>query len=326
MIAKSLEYNALRAWLGDGLLLSKGNKWRARRKLLTPAFHFKILDQSMAVFNSQANKLSEDFGEIGNSAFDVFPLAARCTLRVMLESAMGVIPEGKQMDAYYSHVGRMLHVVQTRQRSPWLWPSWTFELSGYAAEERKHLSVLQGFTESVIRERRAETKDRVLKNTKEERLAFLDLLLQLETPEGGKLSNDEIREEVDTFMFEGHDTTACSLTWTMLLLANHPEYQEKAFQEQRELFGDDLGKADVKMEQLSQMRYLEAVLKESLRLYPSVPVLGRTLAEGEEMVIDGEKVGQGTSLLIFAYFMHRNPAVWSKPEEFIPERFLVGSR
>ena len=80
-------------------------------------------------------------------------------------------------------------------------------------------------------------------------------------------ADHDIREEVDTFMFEGHDTTACALSWTLLLLANHPHAQEKILAEQREIFGDveDFATADVEQSQLAKMKYLEACVKEVRR-------------------------------------------------------------
>lgn len=84
LITKSEEYKFLQPWLNEGLLTSTNKKWMTRRKILTPAFHFKILDEFMEVFNKQSLILVEKFGEYdGKDAFDVFPLIARGTLDVI---------------------------------------------------------------------------------------------------------------------------------------------------------------------------------------------------------------------------------------------------
>ncbi len=117
----------------------------------------------------------------------------------------------------------------------------------------------------------------------------------------------------------------CCRNRTLLLLANHPEIQDRCVEEQHSIFGaSDRGEADVGTEHLHKMTYLEAVLKESLRLYPSVPIVGRRL--GEDDVIDGHPSPAGTSAICFIHLLHRNPEVWDEPDKFIPERFVQGSK
>ena len=76
----------------------------------------------------------------------------------------------------------------------------------------------------------------------------------------------------------------------------------------------------MKQEDLSKMKYLESVIKEALRLYPSVPIIGRVLEQ--DTVIDGKMVPKNSTVIVFVHQLHRNPKVWDKPDEFIPERFL----
>jgi cytochrome P450 family 4 len=133
------------------------------------------------------------------------------------------------------------------------------------------LRVLHGFTNSVIQERKAEisaaaTDDKAQKEQDDvgikKRVAFLDLLIK-ESQGGRVLSDEDIREEVDTFMFEGHDTTASNMTFTLFLLANHPEIQRRCQAELDQIFeGSD---RDATSTDLGQMKYLESCLKESLR-------------------------------------------------------------
>lgn len=87
---KSDEYLYLRPWLGTGLLTSWGAKWHRRRKVLTPAFHFRILDDFIDVFREQADVLADRFVEqVGKDGFNVFPLVTLCTLDIICETAMG---------------------------------------------------------------------------------------------------------------------------------------------------------------------------------------------------------------------------------------------
>lgn len=167
----------------------------------------------------------------------------------------------------------------------------------------KHLAVVHGFAENVIRARREKGEEQ---NGK--RLAFLDLLLKAQDQDGQSLSDQDIREEVDTFMFEvnyppiaakainllfqGHDTTAAAIVWTLYLLGSNPEIQEGIYQELLHIFQDE--DRPVTLADLSQMKYLERGIKESLRLYPSVPNVTRT-------VTDELDIGKKVSFQCLAY-------------------------
>lgn len=122
-----------------------------------------------------------------------------------------------------------------------------------------------------------ENKYEIVDFPRKKRLAFLDLLI--EASKGGtELSDEDIREEVDTFMFEGHDTTSASICWTLFLLGTSPEIQEKVVEELDSIFDGDRTRPPT-MKELNDMKYLECAIKDSLRLYPSVPFLGRHLRE-----------------------------------------------
>lgn len=153
---------------------------------------------------------------------------------------------------------------------------------------------------------------------KGKRLAFLDLLLESTGEDGNALTDADIREEVDTFMFEGHDTTAAAIAWTLHLLGDNPEAQKKAQEEvDRVVSGDS-----PTFEELSELTYLDMVAKESLRLYPSVPGIGREVTE-EGTTIDGKPFPVGAMVLVLIWCIHRDPEVWPEPEKFDPERFTV---
>ena len=98
--------------------------------------------------------------------------------------------------------------------------------------------------------------------------------------------------------------------------------QEKLYEEQKKIFGEYGKHDDVTQHHLTEMKYLECCIKESLRLYPSVPIIGRT-ADAKTM-IDGYTLDKGESIVVFVTYLHRNPLVWDNPHEFIPERFMEG--
>jgi cytochrome P450 len=148
--------------------------------------------------------------------------------------------------------------------------------------------------------------------------SFLDLLLDVLNDNPDQMTIKDIREEVDTFLFEGHDTSSLSMTMTLLLLGMHQDIQDRARAELHSIFGDS--DRDATMEDLNAMRYLDAVIKESLRLYPSVPSFTRELET--TLQLTNYTIPPMTTMAIFPYILHRNGNIFTKPEDFIPERFL----
>uniref|UniRef100_A0A1I8Q5E9 Cytochrome P450 n=1 Tax=Stomoxys calcitrans TaxID=35570 RepID=A0A1I8Q5E9_STOCA len=203
--------------------------------------------------------------------------------------------------------------------------------------QKKLISIMHNFTRKIIEERRAA----LIESTKEngskpstnvetdeigtkKRSALLDVLLQ-STIDGQPLSDEDIREEVETFMFEGHDTTATCLSFTLYLLARNPRVQQKLFAEIRHIYGEDYSKPFTLMN-LNELKYMECVIKESLRLYPAVPLIGRNLKEDfkyTHSVLGKGVIPAGTQVLISIFGSMNDPKILkcTNPKEFRPERF-----
>lgn len=335
-ISKGPDYKFLHPWLGLGLLTSDGAKWHSRRKMLTPAFHFKILEDFLVIMNEQSSILTDKLGKLKphNNSINMFPQITYCALDIICESAMGrnVNAQGDSDSPYIRSLFKASDIIFQRQKTPWIWNDLAFYLRPMGWEFRKALNVLHGFTEGVITDRKqlykeekakkassktSENEEDLVIGTKK-RLAFLDLLLDV-SDDGRVLSDLDIREEVDTFMFEGHDTTAANMSFTLYVLASHPEYQAKVQEELDSIFGDNPDRP-ASMDDLSNMKYLEACIKESLRLYPSVPLMSRTIHE--DTVIENQLVPAETTVIMFNYLLHRDPEQFPDPEVFKPDRFL----
>nr|XP_053638680.1 cytochrome P450 4C1-like [Cherax quadricarinatus] len=326
---KSPDYDFLHPWLGTGLLTSTGTKWHSRRKLLTPAFHFKILEDFLEVFNNQSNKLVHKLQhQADGKPFDVFPYITLCTLDIICETAMGqsINAQDNNDSEYVRAVNRMTTLLLERMARPWEHSEFLFNLLGSAKKHKACLKTLHDFSNSAIRmkrhikEREREEPDAAADEVigKKKRLALLDLLLE-SSSEGVKLSDEDIREEVDTFMFEGHDTTTAAINWVLYLIGCYPEIQVRVQEELDGIFGGTDRPAT--MADLRQMKYLENCIKEALRLYPSVPFLSRQLKE--ETVIGGYRIPAGTPVMIIIYRLHRDPDQFPSPEAYDPDRFLL---
>ncbi|XP_069943438.1 cytochrome P450 4c3-like [Cherax quadricarinatus] len=328
---KSHQYDFFHPWLGTtGLFISKTSDWHTRKKLLTPAFHLKVLEQFVDVFNIQSNKLvSKLKKEADGCVFDIFPYITNCTLDIICETAMGcsVNAQDNPESDYIMAIHRIQHLIQQRMIVLWMQPDFIFRLLGYAREQEELLKTLHSFTRNIVKARRKLYEQQKQQGGagsddeqhlgKKQRLAFLDLLL--EYSEGGTVLTDEdIREEVDLFVFAGHDTTTVAINWCLYVLGRHPEIQARVHAELDSIFeGTD---RPATMDDIRQMKYTENCIKEALRLFPSVPYVGRQLSE--DINIGKYRIPAGASVMVFTYALHRDPEQFPDPEVFDPDRFL----
>ncbi|KAJ8721675.1 hypothetical protein PYW07_002450 [Mythimna separata] len=320
---KDLPYTFLQGWLGEGLLVSNGDKWHQRRKMLTPAFHLKILNKYFSVLCEHTQELLVTIeNELNKGKIDVVPLISKATLLIMCETALGAKPhEIPSINSYIQSIHKIGECVVKRLIKPWFLVDFIYGLSFTARQERAVLPDLHNFTKNIIERRRRKRNRNTAtgiqeNNVNEVKATMLDILLDEEAK--GTINDKGIREEVDTFLFEGHDTTATALAFMMMRIANEPDIQDSICEELQDIFGDSQRSPTI--EDLSKMKYLECCIKESLRLYPSVPFLSRYLTK--EVVIAGYTIPKNTYVDLHVFDIHRDPEVYPEPEKFRPERFL----
>lgn len=328
---KGTLYKFLYPWLGTGLLTSSGQKWFTHRKMITPTFHFKILDTFLDIFYENSEILVKRLEDKAKSKeeFDVYSFITSAALDIICETAMGtkIQAQSREQSPYVNSIYKLSTATVMRGIRLWLHPDIIFKFSNLGKEYYTNLKVVHGFTEGVIQDRKTSRNVRKESNRENEndvgtkkRQAFLDLLLKESEGAGAvKLTDEELREEVDTFMFEGHDTTTAGICWALYLLGHNPKIQEEVYEELTNIFGDDPKRA-VEMKDLNEMKLLERVIKETLRLYPSVPLISRLL--DEDIQLGKYLVPAGTTAAIHIYHVHRDPKIYPDPEKFDPDRFL----
>ncbi|XP_042897914.1 cytochrome P450 4c3-like [Parasteatoda tepidariorum] len=327
VLKKTFMYAFLNNWFKEGLITSSGSKWRARRKLLTPAFHFRILSDFQPVIDEQSRILTQVLDEKVGEIFDVVQPITLCTLDILCETAMGIKIEAQRKDSKYLEALKVAsEQFSDRIMKPWVWTDFLYYLTPEGRNYKKNVAAMLQFTSTVIRDRKKEmlsksyvdvSNDEDLGENKK-RKAFLDLLLDVHIKEN-MLSERDIREEVDTFMFAGHDTTAMGISWALYNIGLRQDIQDTIHEELDRIFGDDKNRP-ITTKDVREMKYLECVLKESQRLYPSLPVIGRELEE--DISIDGHTIPAGTTCLLATFMLHRNPEIYPNPEVFDPDRFL----
>ena len=317
IVSKSFLYKFLHESLGTGLLTSSGNKWKSRRRAITPTFHFAILKEFVCIFEKQSKRLVQKFRETADTgeAIDVQVPVSLATLDVICETAMGVHinAQYESNSEYVIAVNSLKRELVQRMMLPWLWFPLTYPYTSSGKNYYNSLKTLKDFTVGVINKRIESRKiPKENENNDVKNKFFLDMLL--DAYDKGEIDVDGIREEVHTFMFGGHDTTASALSWTLYLIGRHPEVQKKLHAEI-----DNAPVSENLLDKIRNMRYLEYVVKESLRMHPPVPSDSRVL--DKDTLIDGYLFPKGTGFAIDVISIHTNPEYWDDPLSFNPDRF-----
>ncbi|XP_045395059.1 cytochrome P450 4F2-like isoform X3 [Lemur catta] len=321
-------YGFLKPWLGDGLLLSAGDKWSHHRRLLTPAFHFEILKPYVKIFNKSANIMHAKWQRLaseGSVCLDMFEHISLLTLDSLQKCIFSFDSHCQESPSeYIAAVLELSALIVKRHQQIFLYTDFLYYLTPDGRRFRRACDLVHDFTNTAIQERRhtleSQGVDGFLKaKAKSKTLDFIDVLLLAKDEDGKELSDEDIRAEADTFMFGGHDTTASGLSWVLYNLARHPEHQERCRQEVRELLRDR-EPTEIEWEDLAQLPFLTMCVKESLRLHPPVTVISRRCTK-DIVLPDGRVIPKGNVCTISIFGIHHNPSVWSDPEVYDPFRF-----
>ncbi|CAH0727716.1 unnamed protein product, partial [Brenthis ino] len=328
----------LRKVLGNGGIFAPGKSilffivpiWRRRRKILIPVFTPKNIDQFVTVFSENSQKLVKKLvSHQGKGKFSIWPYMSAYTLDSVGETALGVQinSQGDSNSSFLTSMNIILDLVCERIFHLWLQPDWLFKLFPQYKLHQKSIKVLHDFTDEVIVKKRAEISQ--YKTLQSEDLGeyqnktFLDLLISSSGGEKG-YNNVELREEILTLTIAGTDTSAVATGYTLMLLAKYPKIQDKVYEELYEIFGDS--NRPVTKQDLLDLKYLERVVKESLRLFPPVPFIIRKV-ETEVKLPSGRVLPAGSGAVVCIWGCHRDPKYWGPdaehfdPDRFLPERF-----
>ncbi len=317
---KSPDYKLLLPWLGEGLLIAEDKKWFRNRRLLTPAFHYFILKSYSSVYNSCVSVLSGKWQEhaMSGKPVRVFQDISSMSLDIILQCAFSFNSRCQLLEERHPYVEACCQLTQhctERFLNPFYRYEWIYWRTAHGRKMKKLCKIVHDHAENVIVERRAALASETEKEEKKH-YDFLDILLVAKDEEGRGMSDLEIRNEVDTFMFEGHDTTTSGMSWTLYCLAQHPEHQVKIREEVRSVLKD---REYLECEDLKHLNYTTWCIKEAMRLYPPVFMFSRITSK--DIQLGGYTIPEGTNIDIYTFQIHRNPAVWENSSKFNPVRF-----
>ncbi|XP_070850129.1 cytochrome P450 4F3 [Chaetodon trifascialis] len=327
-VKDELIYGHLRPWLGQSLLLSNGEEWFRRRRLLTPAFHFDILKNYVCKFNTSTNTMHDKWRRLvaeGTTTIEMFDHITLMTLDSLLKCAFSYNSNCQESTSeYVSAIVELSDlIIDRRQKILHHW-DWIYWKTPQGKRFKKALSIVHRFTRDVVQKRRAlisqqRETETDFSTAPQRKKDFVDIILLSKDEDGQGLTDEEIQAEANTFMFAGHDTTASAICWTLYNLARHEHYQEKCRQEVTELMRGRDGH-EVEWEDLSSLPFTTMCIRESLRLHSPVQAVTRRYTQDMDLP-GGRTVPTGAICLVSIYGTHHNPAVWTNPHEFDPLRF-----
>ncbi|MDG3039723.1 cytochrome P450 [Roseicyclus marinus] len=297
----------LRPALGESLFVAEGDHWRWQRRAAAPAFAARNIDALTPAMTRAAEAAAARIAPaVGRRAINAVDEMVGATFDVIADvtlSDRGGIDRaevGAALDAYIDSAARisLLDVLGL--------PGWVPRPARQAAV--RELSHLRSGMEAAIA-RRACDGPRPVPD-------LMDLLLAATDPETGRrMTTDELRENLLTFIVAGHETTALTLAWALYLCAFDPEVQARARTEAQTVLGDRAaGAADV-----AQLPYVRQVIEEALRLYPPGGFLSRTAQAPDRLA--GAEICIGDTVMIPVYGLHRHRNLWDEPDAFRPDRW-----
>ncbi|MEN2413928.1 cytochrome P450 [Flavobacterium mesophilum] len=294
----------LSKYLGKGLLTSDEDFWLKQRRLIQPAFHKQKMNMLVENMNKTISAEIDNLKE--NEVVNAFPAMSQLAFNVVAKSLFEFSISEEKLHRIKFIIEEVQKFLVKEIRLPH--KAWWFSLSG---QVNKHLKLAQEnnqIIQEIIEERNVSNED------------FNDLLnMLMETryeDTGESMSMQQLIDEIKVLFIAGHETTANALTFTLHFLGKYPEVQQKVFDEITEIESQ----TDNIIEQLQKMVYINAVLNESMRLYPPAWITDRQNVEDD--FVGSYKIKKGTLIGVSFYELHRNPKYWQNPDAFIPERFL----
>jgi len=302
--------------LGEGLLTNRDHdSWFTRRRMLQPVFHRRrivtMADEMVAAGRKMLSRWEEIYASEG--VFDVHEEMMRVTLDVINRTMFGA-----DVTREAGRVGTAMTVLTryafAQAGNPFSVPPWVPTRRNQ--EFHRALETIDSVVLDLIRARQAARS-----SGEQLRGDLLDMLLDAEDAETGeRMTDQEVLDEVKTVFAAGHETTANALTWTWLLLSEHPEVGEKLVAELDTVLG---GRAP-DLADVPNLHFTRQVFDEALRLYPPVPALVRRVVRPS--ILGGYEIPVGSRALISIYNIHRHPQFWEEPNRFEPERFSPEQR
>ena len=292
----------LKPLLGESVFLTNGKVWQRQRRIIDPAFEGGRLKETYAAMLDAANAMQ---GRLSEGVHEVEKMASFAAADVIFRTLFSIPIEDRL-------ASEVFHEFQTYQRQQPILnlaafiplPSWMPRFHSRKTKASA-LRIRSLITELTLNRQESIRAGR----------APLDLATKIMTtkdPESNQpFDVDEMIDQVAIFFLAGHETSASALAWSLYLMALYPQWQECVAQESATL-------TDA-FSSVRQLRVTRDVFRETLRLYPPVPMMVRETQTGE--MFRSRRVPKGSSIVISPWHLHRNPRLWANPDDFDPSRW-----
>uniref|UniRef100_A0A1B0F058 Uncharacterized protein n=1 Tax=Phlebotomus papatasi TaxID=29031 RepID=A0A1B0F058_PHLPP len=319
---------------GGGLLTLKGQEWKNHRKNLNPCFSLKILQSYMPIFNEQAGIMMKNMSaKLNKGSFNFYEFMDACTLDMICLMIADfnqekIIPKKKLI------FRSLFELITIRIFRPWFHSDFLYKFSHLHKTTEKLRKITSEFVEKVIKSKTSATEDakergmmKVERQVSEDELTsykkpqiFIDQVMDMFN-EGKLVTRDDLKAHVGTNIATGFETSALISSYCVLMLAMHPNIQQKVYEEIESIFGKNCREPVVEYEHFNRLEYLDRALKETLRLFPVVPYFARKVSK--DFHLAGHKIPVGVRIMISMITVHHDKEIWGPDaEKFNPDNFL----
>lgn len=333
--SKSPAYNHFDNFCGRGVFTADGEDWRAKRVAVLHALmrgQGSLEERVLKEAHSAAKELiesMEDCSKDGKS-FNVVPLIQHATIGLIFRYITHTEIPKKHIDVgneqqqpqkallqrYLEAVTNIRMIILAQSRSIWfLLPRWCYStFASLYQQEEETMGPIRQFAQLACQMAKEQSPLHQLQMGKSHLV-------------GPMMANNitlDLLQETITLLFAGQDTSAATLSWTLHLLSLHSDIQTRVSQEVRSVLGKAKTSPFVTKAMIQKMPFLDAVIKESMRLYPVAPFVVRKLTRDIDIRLDNNvRLPKTAMACLWIYGMHHHPDFWSQPEEFRPERWLA---
>ncbi|XP_041971902.1 cytochrome P450 4g1-like [Aricia agestis] len=321
-------YEFTKNLLGDGLICNNPPIWQRHRRLMNQMFNQRVLDGFIQLFNSNARELVQRLSAYeGKGDFD----SDRCVRETVVKNTIATLTgttrynKERRLQIMFEALYVLPEVIIKRVKKIWLYRyDFIFNWSTIGRRQREAIMDVLDVTEMIFNDKKVDLKNKSdglasSEATDGEQIeSFLELLIQKEDK---GLSRKEIFDEVNTLVLSSFDTSALGLIYALVRIGSYPDVQQRLYEEIKENSScNEINDFVISKVNVSKLVYLEAIIKETLRMHTIIPIISRHI--DRDIQLKNYTLYKGNECFILVNALHRH-SLWGDPLEFRPERWLT---